>query len=423
MKLTAAEHRPEKYAAHEPLMGLAVLMGMAYAGIDLAPLGIELVERATADPSDANALMDLATIMQLDFAPDVALDLQAQALRIQQHYTLPAAGREAVRVLALMAPGEFMANAPLEFLVRDSDITLEMFYVSPGQPLPSSLPEHDVVFVAVNESDANRPILRRIEAWGKAWSRPVLNAPERIAMLSRTGSGMLLKSALGIVMPATVRVDRHALERMGSGRLAVGDLLDKGGFSIVVRPVDSHAGRGLSRLDDPSACVDYLSKTIDSEFYLSPFIDYRGADGLFRKYRVVLIDGRPYACHMAISTKWMVHYLNAGMADSAAKRAEEARFMQSFDGDFVRRHRQALHAIAERVGLDYLVIDCAETVAGELLVFEVDSGAVVHAMDPVEVFPYKPPQMRKIFAAFREMLLKAKRRNVSGDEGPYVNGA
>jgi glutathione synthase/RimK-type ligase-like ATP-grasp enzyme len=368
-------------------------------------------------------LMDLATIMQLDFAPDVALDLQAQALRIQQHYTLPAAGREAVRVLALMAPGEFMANAPLEFLVRDSDITLEMLYVSPGQPLPSSLPEHDVVFVAVNESDANRPILRRIEAWGKAWSRPVLNAPERIAMLSRTGSGMLLKSALGIVMPATVRVDRHALERMGSGRLAVGDLLDKGGFSIVVRPVDSHAGRGLSRLDDPSACVDYLSKTIDSEFYLSPFIDYRGADGLFRKYRVVLIDGRPYACHMAISTKWMVHYLNAGMADSAAKRAEEARFMQSFDGDFVRRHRQALHAIAERVGLDYLVIDCAETVAGELLVFEVDSGAVVHAMDPVEVFPYKPPQMRKIFAAFREMLLKAKRRNVSGDEGPYVNGA
>ena len=82
--------------------------------------------------------------------------------------------------------------------------------------------------------------------------------------------------------------------------------------------------------------------------------------------------------------------------------------MASFDQDFARRHASALRSIAARMRLEYLVIDCAETDSGELLVFEVDSGAVVHAMDPVEVFPYKTPQMRKIFAAFRELLLKAQ---------------
>jgi hypothetical protein len=59
------------------------------------------------------------------------------------------------------------------------------------------------------------------------------------------------------------------------------------------------------------------------------------------------------------------------------------------------------------MGLDYLGIDCAETPDGRLLVFEVDNAMVVHDMDPVEVFPYKPPQMRKIFAEFRAMLARA----------------
>ncbi|MDR3631037.1 MAG: hypothetical protein P4L42_11955, partial [Desulfocapsaceae bacterium] len=57
--------------------------------------------------------------------------------------------------------------------------------------------------------------------------------------------------------------------------------------------------------------------------------------------------------------------------------------------------------------LDYLVIDCAETRDGQLLVFELDTGAVVHAMDPVDIFPYKVPQMRKVFSAFSDMLASA----------------
>jgi len=57
-----------------------------------------------------------------------------------------------------------------------------------------------------------------------------------------------------------------------------------------------------------------------------------------------------------------------------------------------------------RVGLDYFTLDCAETKNGELLVFEADNTAVVHNMDSPELFPYKPPQMRRIFAAFVDML-------------------
>jgi hypothetical protein len=56
------------------------------------------------------------------------------------------------------------------------------------------------------------------------------------------------------------------------------------------------------------------------------------------------------------------------------------------------------------LGFDYYSIDCAETRDGRLLVFEADSAAIVHLMDPAEMFPYKQPQMRKVFAAFEAML-------------------
>ena len=131
---------------------------------------------------------------------------------------------------------------------------------------------------------------------------------------------------------------------------------------------------------------------------------------MFRKYRIALIAGRPYACHMGVSEHWMIHYLNAGMRESAAKRAEEARFMVEFDRDFARRHARAFATLAERVGLDYFGIDCGETPEGELLIFEADVAMIVHAMDPPDLFPYKQPQMRKVFDAFRALLGRAALR-------------
>lgn len=120
-----------------------------------------------------------------------------------------------------------------------------------------------------------------------------------------------------------------------------------------------------------------------------------------------MIDGLPYICHLAISEQWIVHYKSASMAESISKREEEARFMHNFDTEFALHHRDALTAIAERLELDYAVIDCAETPDGDLLVFEIDNVGWVHATDPVDIFPYKEAQMNKVFAAFRAMLIKS----------------
>jgi glutathione synthase/RimK-type ligase-like ATP-grasp enzyme len=386
-------------------IGIARLSKLAFDGNDLKPLWRELVDRYVAGEGDAATLMDMATLQQLfgNVADGVAC--QKQALDRHRLYRSPcAAATPALRLLALAAPGDIGANTPLEFLLEGSDMALDTLYVVPGSAAPPALPHHDLAIVTVGESDANMPVLEEISRLTAGWSIPVLNDPRRIAGLSRQRLPALLKGAPGVVAPPTVRVARARLQHLADGHASVAELLGGGDFPLIVRPVDSHAGRGLQRITERAALVPYLAARDEARFFLAPFVDYSGADGLFRKYRIAFIGQRPFACHMAIADQWMIYYLNAGMRESAAKRAEEARFMHGFDGDFARRHADALSATAERIGLDYFAIDCAETRDGGLLMFEADIAMIVHAMDPADIFPYKGPQMRKLFDAFAALL-------------------
>jgi hypothetical protein len=397
---------------HEPLQGLAKLMTAAYSGTSLAPLGAALVERATRDPDDANALMDLSIVLQLLGQRDVGVATQAQALAVQQLYNLAPAPNAArtLRVLALMTHGDLSTNAPLEFLAQQAGVSLDMLYVAADQPFPSEVPDHDVLYVAINEADQTQALLAGLQEFAQVWPRPVINLPARILDLARDRAYALVDDIPGVLMPLTARVARQTLEQLAQRELQLDAVIADASFPIILRPVGSHAGRGLMRCDDLAAVADYLRQLPDLEFFASRFIDYRSPDGRYRKYRIVLIDGRPFLCHMAVSAHWMVHYLNAGMGDDADKRAEEANCMAGFEQGFAAQHAAALQTIHERFGLEYLGLDCAETPDGQLLIFELDSGPIVHAMDAVDVFPYKQEPMRKVFQAFRGMLEAAMQR-------------
>jgi len=100
-------------------------------------------------------------------------------------YELPARRASAIRLLAIMSPGDLMTNTPLAFLIEDSDVALSMLYVLPGEPIPLDLPPHDVVFIAVSESDPTRALLDQLAAIVPSWNTPVINQPGRIAWTSR----------------------------------------------------------------------------------------------------------------------------------------------------------------------------------------------------------------------------------------------
>jgi hypothetical protein len=388
------------------LIGLAALAKMAFRGADLGPIAQSLIDRGQRNPADAAALMDLSLIELFQGREHNRAQLQALALKRRRFYrhAPPVATSAPLRVLALAAPGDLMANTPIEFLLENADIALDVLYVVPEFPLPEIVPQHDVAFVVAAEGDGNKSTLDLLAERLKTWPRPVLNEPDRISRLTRDGAWALLASTPGAAMPINARVDRTSLSSFAGSEARPEQILWECCFPIIARPLGSHAGEGLRKLDDRAMLAAYLAEHAQGEFFIAPFVDYRSADGLFRKYRIALIDGQAYACHMAISSHWMIHYLNADMIDNPQNRAEEAKFMQDFDVSFGARHQAALREVARRSGLDYLIMDCGETPDGELLIFEVGNAMIVHAMDPEDLFPYKASQMKKLFAAFQAML-------------------
>lgn len=396
----AAGGPPPGIDAASRVLGMHAIASRVFHGADMTQLATEL-QRRTAEGTDAAAMFDLAMLLQSHGRTEEALQLLHEALRLRRDFCVVHGNGSGPRLLAFVAPGDFMANTPLDFLLSGSNAVLWLRYVDAGTTGLAGLPDHDVAFMAIGQANDHGPILERMRHLLVDFPGPVMNNdPARIDRLTRDAVSAMLAAEPSILAPVTHRVSRHDLQAVAAGAKRLDACAPGVGFPIIARPVGTHAGQGLERLNDPVDLSAWLDAQIAPELYVTPFVDYRGSDGLFGKQRVVFIEGRAFASHLALSEHWIVHYLSAGMAESAEKRAVEQRWMENFDTDFAIRHGEAFAALSRHIGLDYFGIDCAEMPDGRLLVFEVDVAMVVHDMDSAETFPYKKLAMRKLFDAF-----------------------
>ncbi len=373
------------------VLGTATLATQAFAGTPLTAL-LESVCQASEHP--AALAFDQGLAMQLAFHREAGLVLQAAALARSALFRVRATEGGRPRILAFCAPGDLMTNTLLEFLAEGAGAQLDLLFVNAKGPLPAEVPDHDIAFCAVSETAPE--ILARLSPWLAVWPRRVLNRPPAAARLTREVAARLLSGIDEVEAPEVDCLDASALAATADDW-----------FPCLVRPAGSHAGKGLSLVTERVALNQAIRDVRAQRYNRTRFVDYRSRDGLYRKYRVALAGGRALLCHMAISDHWMVHYLNAAMVDHPERRAEEARVMEGFESGFGRRHGSAFTAIGERLGLDWVVIDCAEAPDGRLLFFEADVAAIVHGMDPPDLYPYKGAAMARIFEAFRAMLNSA----------------
>jgi len=304
--------------------GTADLTTFAYQGNDYEALMQRVDSGAAPNPpaaEEAARTYDAAIAAQLAFRRAEGLNLQDAALEASRIWRVGGAPEGALRLLALVGPGDLMTNTPLDFLTNHLNVRLDLLYLLPDRPLPPVIPDHDVAFFALGEADpATLARLRRLYA---AWPRPALNDPRFLPALERDTLSRSLAGIPGICSPTAVATTRAALQaHLDTDCPIEGFDTPAGLYPCLIRPSGSHAGAGLSRVAIPGELEDYLRFCFEQRFFITAFEDYRGADGLYRKSRVGFIDRQPLLCHMAISSNWMVHYLNADMTESAAKRAE-----------------------------------------------------------------------------------------------------
>jgi tetratricopeptide (TPR) repeat protein len=364
----------------------------ATLGRDLARAGRldeALAAFQAAVAADAGALeahLGIYEVAQILRRPELALAHQQAAIALAPIHSTLAREREDYALLVPCAPGLYEANTPVDLLFDPRHVSLHRWYVDPGRAVPP-LPRHDAVFVAVGESDKVRAHLAAVARFLESSVRPQLNRPSDIARLARVTLTETFASARHARVVATTRIAR---ERYAAEGFA---------YPHIVRPVDSHGGHGLARIDDTAQRDAYLAGQGAAQLYVAPFIDYSGADGLFRKYRIVFVDGEPLPCHLAISPHWMVHYYNSPMARNAWMRDEEAAFMAGIGSVFHGDLAAALRETAQLLALDYVGIDAAIDRDGKLLIFEADNALIVHLLDDPVMYAYKHQYVPRIYAA------------------------
>lgn len=290
-------------------------------------------------------------------------------------------------VLALNAPAPWPQNTPLDIMIDPHAVALHRLYLT-DDSLPDALPHYDVVFTAIGEAERAHDAIARAQRFISSQAKRVVNQPKHLWKTARPNLPGALEGVYGCATVRTTRIARR-------------DLVRCDGFPLLIRPIDTHAGYGLERIEDAAGLAAYLQSHDDERFDVTPFVEYRSRDGYYRKYRIVLVDGTPYPYHLAISPEWMVHYVKTPTASVGWMRAEEEQFLREPQSVFANWER-TFSEMAQALELDYVGVDCAIMPGGRVLVFEADTALLIHCREPAD--SYKHRYVPRIFRAVERLL-------------------
>jgi len=318
-------------------------------------------------------------------------------------------------VSLLVLSGTAGGNVPIRHFLDDrvfrTSVVFAEFY-----DLAAPLPPHGLVFNAIGDADIEAPALAASQRLLALTTAPVINRPAAVAATGRSNNAQRLSGIAGAATPGAVTLPR--------GLLAAADAattLARHGFEfpLLIRTPGFHTGRHFLRVETRTELPAALATLPGEDLTVLRYLDARGADGKVRKYRVMMIDGRLYPLHAAVSSHWKIHYFSAEMADNAEHRAEDAEFLENMAGLLGPRAMTALAEIQTRLGLDYAGIDFGLNASGEILIFEANATMVVNPPEPGEKWAYRRHAVERIHRAVRNMLMQ---RSGMGQDGILSGG-
>ncbi len=352
-------------------------------------------------PELATAHQNLAAILVAEGQTDEAERHRTRAYGLQRVFIEPVS--EPRRQLLILCSGRASGNVPFDTLLGDrtaSRIKYAIDYADEAED--AQLPPFDLVFNAIGEPDIAEPLTQRIEKLTQRCGRPVLNRPDAVARTSRHRTAALLAGIDNVVVPPCIRIDETPPSPAAlAARLAAEGL----SFPVLMRPLATHGGDGLTLEKSVEALWSAIA-SLNEPCYVTQYHDFRSADGYCRKYRIVFIDGEPFAYHLAISPHWIVHYMSADMTGHQWKIDEERRFLEDARGVLGEPAMNAIVEIGRRLDLNYCGIDFTLLADGRLLVFEANATMLVHREDVEGVIAHKNAFVQRIVDAFEQMQIR-----------------
>jgi hypothetical protein len=247
----------------------------------------------------------------------------------------------------------------LERACRGKGWDVDVVFV--GKPTPQRLQLPDVLVNLITEPLVCRRALDRLDTMVRPRAIPMLNSVEAI----RRSSRVVLPDVIAGSGAPRVRAPRTA--RFSGRAAAPGKHVEAAGlrWPVLLRPAGTHSSKGLTKVDSPSAL---RALDLPHDVLVSEFIDFRSGDGLYRKYRMIWVDGMVFRRHLLAGFNWNV------TGDARIDMAMQPETITA-EKDFLASPGPLDDRIAELfriVGLDFGVIDFAVSDEGEITIFELN---------------------------------------------------
>ncbi|WP_345969443.1 hypothetical protein WCX72_08840 [Sulfurimonas sp. HSL1-6] len=262
----------------------------------------------------------------------------------------------------------------------------------PKQIVPE---DADVVVNSVCDPDTNAIALHQLESTLNNLALPVINPPDLTFQTTREQTYSRLHGIPGLRVPKTVRVAPQRVAEI-PGLIAENGL----DYPYIFRSAGEHGGGGMVLVESAQDLPKLERFAFDGrEFYAIAFHDFRDKDGLYRKYRLVVIDGQIYPRHLIVSKSWNIHSETRQelMNDSQAFQDEEIAFLAHPPA----RLGETCRLIHGKLPLDFFGIDCHLDTEGKMFIFELNTCMRIVGNDPI---PYQAPALDAIREAFNALI-------------------
>ena len=198
-------------------------------------------------------------------------------------------------------------------------------------------------------------ILRQVQ-------RPCFNHPAAVARTTRDGVARAMSGIPGLIVPKTIRVQQStpALVREAAEQANLR-------YPLLVRVAGSHGGQDRLRVERPDGLAEIAQlKRKGQPLNLTEFCDFASPDGLYRKFRIVVVGGEIFLRQCVIGGNWSLH----GRSRVAGTEEEEAVLLDRFHSDWAPSLKPIFSEMTRRLDLDYYGVDCHIDADRRVLLFE-----------------------------------------------------
>ena len=272
----------------------------------------------------------------------------------------------------------------------------KQFYKQQGR---ADLSRFHCVLNLVTDPDVHPRTLERLRKLLRGYRGRVVNRPEAVLRSTRDQVARRLSGIEGLRVPKVLRL-RHP--KPGAAAQAA----ERAGltFPAIAREAGTHTGKIIGLVDGPAQLEAACSAP--GEYYVTEFVDFGSADGIYRKYRLWSFAGRAILKHVIMSDTWNVH--NADRTRVMIHRPdlmdEERRLLARPEGDLPGTIHRMFDQVQARMGLEFFGMDFGIDEAGQAILFEANPTMSFLMQSPHAEFGYldrvNPPSQE----AFRDML-------------------